>query len=76
MERRDPAYAGAYRCAMSHYGPVYETHDITGERFERVMDWVVQHPEWLSAEIRSCSCEICGDVTELVRRKNAADAGS
>jgi hypothetical protein len=54
---------------MSHYGPMYETQDISYWEAGRLADWLAGNPDWRDAEIRSCTCEMCGDVTELVRKR-------
>lgn len=53
---------------MSHHGPYYETHDVTFWTGEQLAEWLIANPAWFQATIESCSCDICGDVTELVRK--------
>jgi hypothetical protein len=47
---------------------MYETTDITGWTAGELVKWLAVHPDWADADIRSCECETCGDVTELARR--------
>lgn len=53
---------------MSHYGPLDVTQDITGWSAGQLADWIRDNPDWQQAAIRACTCEICGEVVELVRR--------
>jgi hypothetical protein len=67
---------------MNHYGPMYETRDVTDWTGGQVAEWVVANPGWSGAQLASCSCEICGDVVELKRltgyskRQSAASASA
>jgi len=56
---------------MSHYGPMYETQDIGGWTAGAVAKWLLDNPGWADAQIRSVECEMCGDVIELVRKREA-----
>lgn len=55
---------------MSHYGPMYETQDISGWTAGQMAEWLAANPGWADADIRSCTCEICGDAVELVRPRS------
>lgn len=53
---------------MSHYGPMWEVHNVTGWTGQQVAEWITANPDWKDAELSSCSCEIYGDVVELKRK--------
>jgi hypothetical protein len=59
---------------VSHYGPMYETTDVTGWTARRLAEWIAEHPDWAEADLSSCDCSICGEVVELKRLKEQAAA--
>lgn len=56
---------------MSHWGPMYETEDVSGWSGRQLAEWLASNPGWLDATLSSCDCEICGSVVELVRFRPA-----
>jgi hypothetical protein len=52
---------------MNHFGPMYQTQDISDWTASRLAEWIAEHPDWAGAKFRACSCEICGETVELVR---------